>query len=239
MRCALPRPLMALPLAVSLVGQSAEPALPFVGCVSYGQASKAEAPAAVSVRRTFSRHDMENLAYYQSAEIGLVAPKGWNCEGFSDSSGWGMFLSPEPIKGERRRPSFNGPAIELHHISGENGFGRWQIAEAISLVFPTFRAWAVQSMEGIGNPLPPGPYPTDRLRYRSSRVVEFETPSRRKGLSNDFSRIVPNDKPIYGVAILMGNPPGDLLVLSVRMPDEFQSLLPMVMKDIEEHRGQN
>ena len=94
-------------------------------------------------------------------------------------------------------------------------------------------------MEGIGTPLPPGPYPTDRLWYRSSRVVEFETPSRRKGLSNDFSRIVPNDKPIYGIAILMGNPPGDLLVLSVRMPDEFQSLLPIVMKDIEEHRGQN
>jgi hypothetical protein len=62
--------------------------------------------------------------------------------------------------------------------------------------------------------------------------------SGRKGLSNDFSRIVPNFKPIYGVAILMGNPPGDLLVLSVRMPDEFPSLLPMVMKDIEEHRGQ-
>ena len=115
MRCALPRPLMALPLAVSLVGQSAEPALPFVGCVSYGQASKAEAPAAVSVRRTFSRHDMENLAYYQSAEIGLVAPKGWNCEGFSDSSGWGMFLSPEPIKGEPRWPSCHGPARAAPH----------------------------------------------------------------------------------------------------------------------------
>jgi hypothetical protein len=92
---------------------------------------------------------------------------------------------------------------------------------------------------GSNTDLPRGPYPTDRLRYRNSRVVEFETPPRRKGLSADFSRIVPNDKPIYGVAILIGNPPGDLFVLSGRMPDEFQSLLPIVIKDIEEHRGEN
>lgn len=150
-----------------------------------------------------------------------------------------MFLSPEPIKVEPGWPNFHSPAIDLYHISGENGFGRMLIAEAASRVFPTFRAWAVRSMEGIDTNLPRGPYPTDRLRYRSSRVVEFETPPRRKGLSNDFSRIVPNGKPICGVAILMGNPPADLLVLSARMPVEFQSLLPMVMKDIEEHRGEN
>jgi len=94
-------------------------------------------------------------------------------------------------------------------------------------------------MEGFDTPLPRGPYPTDRLRYRNSRVVEFETPQGRKGIGNDFSRIVPNDRRIDGVAILMGDPPGDLLVLSVRLPDEFQSLLPMVIKDIEEHRGVN
>ena len=238
-RCALRMPTIALTVAISSMGQTTVPSLPFVGCISYGQADKVEAPQGVSAKRSFSWHDAGNLAYYKSAEIGLVAPKGWNCEGYSDSSGWGMFLSPEPIKGEPRWPNFKGPAIDLHHISGENGFGQSQIAEAVFRVFPTFRTWAVRNMEGFDTRLPRGPYPTDRLRYRSSRVVEFETPPQRKGFSNDFSRIVPNDKPTFGVAILMGNPPEHLLVLSIRLPNELQRLLPLITKDIEEHRGEN
>ena len=127
------------------MGQTTAPSLPFVGCISYGQTDKVEAPQAVSVKRSFSWHDAGNLAYYKSAEIGLVAPKGWNCQGYSDSSGWGMFLSPEPIKGEPTWPNFKGPAIDLQHISGESGFGSSQIAEAVSRVFPTFRTWAVRT----------------------------------------------------------------------------------------------
>lgn len=72
MRCLLATPLMTLALAISLMGQSIEQSLPFVGCVSYGQIDKADAPTGVSVRRTFSRHDMDNLAYYKSAEIGWL-----------------------------------------------------------------------------------------------------------------------------------------------------------------------
>ena len=116
MRCALTTSLMALTLASSLMGEPAAPSLPFVGCISYGQADQVDAPTGARVRRTLSRYDMENLAYYKSAEIGLVAPKGWNCEGYSDSSGWGMFLSPEPIEGEPRWPNFHGPAMDLQHI---------------------------------------------------------------------------------------------------------------------------
>ena len=94
-------------------------------------------------------------------------------------------------------------------------------------------------MEGFDTHLPRGPYPTDRLRYRSSRVVEFETPLRTKGLSNDYSRFVPNDRPTFGVAILRGDPPEHLLMLSIRLPNELQSLLPLIVEDIEEHRGEN
>ena len=177
------------------------------------------------------------MAELAAAEIGLVAPMGWNCEGYSDSSGWGMFLSPEPIKGDPRWPNFKGPAIDLHHISGEGGYGGFQIAEAISRAFPTFRTSAVRTLAADAE-LPRGPYPTDRLRYRSSRVVEFETPPRIEGFSNDFSRFVPNGKPTFGVAILIGNPPEHLLVLSIRLPNELQSLLPLIIKDIEQHRGE-
>jgi hypothetical protein len=190
-----------------------------VGCVSYGQARNADARKSECTTNLPSSRCGESRVL-QVCRDRLVAPKGWNCEGCSDSSGWGMFLSPEPIEGEPGWPNFHGPAIDLQRITAENGFGRSQIAEAVSRVFPTSRPWAMRSMEGLGlnTNLPGGHYPTDRLKYRSSRVVEFETPPRKKGLSGDFSRMVPNDKPIYGVAILMGNPLGDLLVLSVRMP---------------------
>ena len=193
----------------------------------------------MSVKRSFSWHDAKNLAYYKSAEIGLLAPKGWNCEGYSGSSGWGMFLSPEPIKGEPRWPNFKGPAIDAQHISGASGFGRLRIAEAVFRAFPAFRTWAVRNVEGFDTHLPSGPYPTDRVRYRSSRVVELESPPQRKGFSNDFSQIVPNDKPTFGVAILTGNPPEDLLVFCIRLPNELRSLLPLITRDIEEHRGEN
>jgi len=229
---------IALIVAISSRGQNAPPSLPFVGCISYGQAEKVEAPKAVSVKRSLSRHDAGRLAYYKSAEIGLVAPMGWSCEGYSDSSGWGIFLSPEPTKGEPRWPNFKGSAIDLHHISGENGYGSFQIAEAVSRVFPPFLTSAVRRL-AVDADLPRGPYPTDRLRYRSSRVVEFETPPQIVGFGNDFSRFVPNDKPTFGVAILIGNPPEHLLVLTVRLPKELQSLLPLIIKDIEQHRGEN
>lgn len=238
-RLVLRMPAAALTLAIASMAQTTAPSLPFVRCISYGQVEKVDAPKGVSVRRSFSSHDARNFAYYRSAEIGLVAPKGWNCEGYSDSSGWGMFLSPEPIKGEPRWPNFKGPAIDLHHISGGGGFGSYQIAEAISRVFPAFRAWAVRSMRGFDTRLPSGPYPTDRLSYRSSRVVEFETPPQADGLSNAFSRMIPNDKPTYGAAILIGDPPEDLILLSIRLPNELQSLLPLIIKDIEQHRGEN
>jgi hypothetical protein len=221
-----------------LPGQAVERTLPFVGCVSYGQTERVEAPKAVKISRPLSAHDAENLAYYKSDEIGLVAPKGWHCQGYSGSSGWGMFLSPEPIRGEPAWPNFKGPANDLYHISGETGSGSSQIAEAIARVFPGFRAWAVRSMADFDTKLLRGPYPADRLTYRSSRVVEFETPPGRKGFGNDFSRFITNDKPTYGVAILMGDPPSDLIVLTARMPAKLQFLLPVIREDIEKHRGE-
>ncbi len=51
--------------------------------------------------------------------------------------------------------------------------------------------------------------------------------------------MIPNDKPTYGAAILIGDPPEDLILLSIRLPNELQSLLPLIIKDIEQHRGEN
>ena len=66
----------SLTLAIASMAQTTAPSLPFVGCISYGQVEKVDAPKGVSVSRSFSSHDARNLAYYRSAEIGRSRSEG-------------------------------------------------------------------------------------------------------------------------------------------------------------------
>src|SRR5689334_17735821 len=68
-RCALRMWAIALTFGIPAMGQAAGVSLPFVGCVSYGQAVKVEAPRGASVQRPFRSDDAGDLAYYKSAEI--------------------------------------------------------------------------------------------------------------------------------------------------------------------------
>jgi hypothetical protein len=174
----------------------------------------------------------QELAYYSSPDgIGLLAPRGWYCEGLSGSGGYALFLSPKPI--DRRltgQEGFEGPAIDLYHMTGENS-GRYEIAEIIARVFPAYRALAIRNMEGIDLPIPSGPYPADTLKYRSKTVVEYNTPPHREGLGT-HSWLKKNAAPIAGAAILIGDRP-DLLLLSVRLPRELARLTPVIVRHVE------
>ena len=71
--------------------------IPFVGCESFGQIQKLEAPKGSGTSLSISSKDAPRLAYYKSADgIGVLAPRGWYCEGASGSSGSGLFVSPRP-----------------------------------------------------------------------------------------------------------------------------------------------
>ena len=52
-----------------------------------------------------------------------------------------------------------------------------------------------------------GPYSSDELVYKSDRVVEYRTPPRLEGLGTITSRLKPSDRPIGGVATLLGELP--------------------------------
>jgi hypothetical protein len=172
--------------------------------------------------------------------IGLLAPRGWYCEGASGSSGCILLLSPKPI--DRSAPGwkgFEGPAIEAYHISGENS-GRYEIAEIIARVFPSFQAVAIRVLGQIDRPLPSGPYPKDTVTYKSKTVVEYNTPAQTEGLGTHFSWLKKSDTPVAGAAILIGDPaklsllgeqPG-LLLLSVRLPPDLARLTAIV-RDVE------
>jgi len=78
---------------------------------------------------------------------------------------------------------------------------------------------------------PRGPYPNDRLTYKSKSVVEYVTPAQMEGLGT-HSWLEMNDEPISGVAILVGSPP-DLFQLSVRLPPELRNLTPVIVGQVE------
>ena len=101
-------------------------------------------------------------------------------------------------------------------------------------MFPKYK-WFVEG-ERKSYDLPPdafpsGPYPADKLVYRSPRLVEFRTRAHADGLGTD-SWFKQGDDPINGVAILVGANP-DLLLLSVRLPPDLASLAPPIIHQLE------
>jgi len=120
--------------------QESAASVPFVGCASSGQIERLEAPTGTSPRLPIKATDAQALAYYKSADgIGVLAPRGWCCEGVSGSGGYALFLSPNPIQhGVSGWQGLEGPAIEVNHMTS-GASGRYEIAEVMARVFPAYR----------------------------------------------------------------------------------------------------
>ena len=82
---------------------------------------------------------------------------------------------------------------------------------------------------------PNGPYPSDKLAYKSDRIVEYRTPADFEGLGTQ-SYLVKSANPITGVAILTGKDP-DLLHLAVRLRAELTHLAPVIIAQVEREAG--
>jgi hypothetical protein len=227
--------LFAQTKGVGANSQGTAVSVPFVGCASFGQTTILEAPEGKSRSLPISSRDAQALAYYRSADgIGVLAPRGWYCQGVSGSSGYALFLSPKPIRyGKSGWEGLEGPVIEVNHLTSEAS-GRYEVAEIIARVFPGYRAFATSVMEGIDLPLPVGPYPKDTLIHRGKTIVEYNTPAQTEGLGNFHSWIGKNDLSIRGAAIIIGDPRNveeeiDLVLLSVRAPPSLAELVPVIV----------
>jgi hypothetical protein len=235
-------PLFAQTTDIAANANGAVVSVPFVGCASSGQTETLEAPKGTSRSVPISPKDARALSYYESADgIGLLAPRGWYCEGVSGSGGYALFLTPKPIRHSLSGwEGLEGPAIELNHITGENS-GRYDIAKIMGRVFPEYRAVAVRVMEEIDLPFPAGPYPKDTLTYKGKTIVEYTTPPQTEGLGNFDSWLKKSDTPIAGVAILIGDPTNlslvgaqpKVLLLSVRLPPDLAMLTPAIVRYVE------
>jgi hypothetical protein len=78
-----------------------------------------------------------------------------------------------------------------------------------------------------------GPYPQDKLTYKSKEIVEYQTPANAEGLGTN-SRLKRNDYPISGVAILSG-PSSEpaLSLLSARLPSNLTTLTAAIIQQVE------
>jgi len=180
----------------------------------------------------------ERLAWYKAQYgSGVLAPRGWHCFSTYGSNGSNLFVSPDAIDSKTLLSidwkGFTGPVIQISIAEGGTS-GRFEVAKVIARVFPAYKQFAQNVIaEGIepASDFPSGPYATDKLTYRGTNTVEFETPANTKGLGTD-SQLLPNASPIDGVAIITGQDT-DLIQLSARVSATDRDLIPLIVKQIE------
>jgi len=212
--------------------------VPFVGCEADGQMGSVKAPDGKSMHVLISADAASRLAYYKSEErLGVLAPRGWHCFGVYGSNGYALYASPERITVSEvlsgKWKGFAGPAIELAAQDGGTS-GRFTVARVIARVFPERRPFVERVIaEGIepADSFPSGPYPVDKLTYRSKQMVEYATPANADGLGTN-SRLIKSGHPITGVAILVGETP-DLVHLAVRLSPDLSDLASSIIQQLE------
>jgi hypothetical protein len=212
--------------------------VPFVGCPSDGQGGPVAAPLSPAKMLAIPEGVARRLAYYQAADgPGVLGPRGWSCAALSGANGSTLVVEPRPIRPTdflgRARPLIRGAGIQASVSFGDTS-GRFAVARAIARLFPPERPFVHRLLqEGIAaaSDVPFGPWPQDRVSYRSARIAEYETPANAQGLGTD-SFFEPAGDPISGVALLTGDTP-HLSRLALRLPKDLRDLTPDILRVFE------
>ena len=196
-------------------------------------------PKGTRVSVGVSSDDARYLAYYRSGaqDIGVLAPRDWYCFGTYGSGGDTLYVTAHPFDTHNvfssKRPKLSGPAIQLSRRYGGTS-GRFEVAEVTARVFPGYEGFVKQVIEMFSDmDIIFGPYPTDRLRYKSTSVVEYSTPPGHEGLGS-LSWFEKDGNAIDGVAILVGpTSTPDLLLLTARLPGDQRGLTKVIVTQVE------
>ena len=234
-----------LVLAIASMLASAQTSVPYVGCPGDGQTGPYVAAKGSSKPVNLPLEVANKLAWYEykgdAGQIGTLGPRGWNCFVTIGSDGETLYVAPEAMNSakileHKNWKGFTGPAIQLSGSDGGTS-GRFEVAQMVARVFPAYRNYARKIIaEGFGpaSDYPFGPFPSDRLSYKSKKLVEFTTPSHHKGLGT-MSWLLPSDQPILGFALLTIGPDVDagLLQLSLRLPPSLSTLSAALVQQAE------
>ncbi len=206
--------------------------VPFVGCPTDGQAGWVAAPARDPVEVAIGPRAAGALAYYGSAGVGLLAPRGWHCLEVYGSSGGSLMVRPALIDGIKGF-DVEGSAVISSYAGGE-GSGRYEVAQMLARVFPAFRFYVERVREMFDYPenqFPAGPFAADSVRYLSRRALRYRTPGGKEGLGT-LGGLRTDNQPVEGLVVLQGEHP-DLVHVVVRLPEGLRWLAPVILGEAE------
>jgi hypothetical protein len=220
--------------AFTLASFAAEAAqtVPFVGCPSDGQQGPVAAPKGQPKALDIDPAAAKGLAWYQARNgAGALAPRGWKCFSLYGSSGTTLAIAPSGKLDDPSQPIV-GPAVVLTDDDGGTS-GRFDVAKIAARVFAGPEKAFVDSViaEGVEpkENFPAGPYPTDKLTYKTPILVEFATPAGKDGLGT-ADRLAKGVLRVIGLAKLVDSTDGpDLYLLSVRLPAAQADLAPAIV----------
>jgi hypothetical protein len=224
---------------------AAKATVPFIGCKADGQAGPLDAPKGTSKLVSIPTEAAQKLAYYKAEQgPGVLAPRGWYCFGTYGSSGYSLLISPQPIDPKmlfsHQWQGYTEPIVEFTTSLGDTS-GRFAVATTVTRVFPAHMAFArsvIAENMWPASDFHKGPYPDDKLTYKSQDIVEYQTPANTKGLGTDES-LEQNTSPIDGVAILTfydrkSDEISALLHLAVRLPPAQSNLTQFIIQQTEQ-----
>lgn len=225
---------LAAALALLVVPVAAQTTVPLVGCAGVVQGESVRPPRKVQDIPQPPDAAASRLAYYASRDLGVLAPRGWNCFEVGGTGGTTLLVTPEAIDPERR---FNptGPAIQLAHLYGATS-GRFEIAKIANRLFPVAQSFVRDVIdEGIEpkEAFPSTPYPNVSMTSVSDTEVEFTATVADAGIG---LRAKPG-LPVSGVLTLLPEDDMDLVRIEIRLPPELGELVPAIVSAVRESNG--
>ena len=180
---------LALLAASAWMGGGGEPAVaapdraavPFVGCGLDGQLGFEPAPVAPPRPPPVLDAYSDQLAYYASEGMGVLAPRGWHCAEVYGSSGAVLVVTPEVIPQNDLSKILDikaGPIVRLDVWLADTS-GRSAVARITARMFPSKQA-LVEEIEAFESDFglqavskyPVGPYAGDLINRRSDVDIE-------------------------------------------------------------------